>query len=157
MRIAKEEKHLTTGLPASEELRFKRSQSSHVIWATTLFPNPPSKPLLVGYFEFHCHHFPHSLVFPQAIPSPTKELKQTVRSHLQLWSSWLWESRWSWPSSPVLKSSGAGQRSTGIFSASHRSPLCIPEAPQSWAWWLGDGRTVPEASEMNQPREKQSR
>lgn len=40
VRIAKEKKHLTTGLPASEELRFKRSQSSHVIWAATLFPHP---------------------------------------------------------------------------------------------------------------------
>lgn len=153
MRITKE-KHPTTGLPASEELRFKRSQSSHVIWAATLPPppHPAIKTTACRLFLILLPSFSTFFFLPPCFPFPSKELKKTVWSYLQLWSSWLWESRWSWPSSPVLKSSGVGQRNTGIFSSSHKSPLCIPAAPRSWAWCPGDGCTVPEASEINEPR-----
>lgn len=84
------------------------------------------------------------LPFPPVRPNTSKQF------YLQLWSSWPWESRWSWPSSPVLKSWGAGQRNTGIFSSSRKSPLCICVAPQSWAWCSCGGNTVPEASERKQ-------
>lgn len=84
------------------------------------------------------------------LPFPLVRANIFIQFYLQLWSSWLWESRWSWPSSPVLKSWGAGQRNTGIFSSSRKSPLCICVAPLSWAWCSCGGSTVPEASEMNQ-------
>lgn len=99
--------------------------------------------------------FPPSSL-PHLSPSPKRELKKLVWFYLQLWSSWLWESRSSWPSSPVLKSSGAGQRNTGIVSASHKSPLCTPVAPRSWARCSGGVCTVPEASEIKEVREKHS-
>lgn len=104
------------------------------------------------YFESHDRHFSMFLLAPH-IPLPQGELQKLVWFYLQLWSSWLWESRWSWPSSPGLISSGAGQRNTGIFSASHKSPLCTPVAPRSRAWRPGGVRTVPGASAINEVRE----
>lgn len=86
------------------------------------------------------------------LPFPSVIDNTFMQFYLQLWSSWLWESRWSWPSSPGLKSWGAGQRNTGIFSSSHKSPLCKCVAPLSWAWCSCGESTVPEASETNQAK-----
>lgn len=84
------------------------------------------------------------------LPFPPVKANTSIWFYLQLWSSWPWGSRWSWPSSPVLKSWGAGQRNTGIFSSSRKSPLCICAAPQSCAWCSCGVSTVPEASERKQ-------
>lgn len=93
-------------------------------------------------------HIP--LLSCSVLPFPPLRANTSIPFYLQLWSSWPWESRWSWPSSPVLKSWGAGQRNTGIFSSSRKSPLCICVAPQSWAWCSCGVSTVPEASERKQ-------
>lgn len=93
-------------------------------------------------------HIP--LLSGSLLPFPPVRANTSTGFYLQLWSSWPWESRWSWPSSPVLKSWGVGQRNTGIFSSSRKSPLCICVAPQSWAWCSCGVSTVPEASERKQ-------